>query len=111
MTMYEPEFDPGMVDPGLLDPGLAVPPVGPPTGLPVGPPVEEVAQSPIDVLRDLLEGTMLYLEVEQDEEDKEKGARILALVQQLLALNQRQNDQMMGATPAAKGLRKATGGL
>jgi hypothetical protein len=107
MSMYAPEpFDPGMVEPDLLDPGV----VGPPAGPPVGPPVEEVARSPIDVLRDLLEGTMEYLEVEQDEEDKEKGARILALVQQLLALNQRQADQMMGATPAAKGLRKAYGG-
>jgi hypothetical protein len=103
MTMYEPEpFDPGMVDPGLLDPAVA--------GPPVAPPVEEVALSPVDVLRDLLEGTMAYLEVEQDEEDKEKGAKILALVQQLLALNQRQADQMMGATAAAKGLRKAYGG-
>jgi hypothetical protein len=90
----------------LLDPGVGVPPAGPP----VGPPVEELARSPIDVLRDLLEGAQEYLSVEQDEEDKEKGGRILALVQQLLALNQRQADQMMGATPAAKALRKASGG-
>jgi hypothetical protein len=59
MAMYEPEFDPGMVDPGLLDPALAGPPVAPP----IVPFVEAVAPSPIDVLRDLLEGTMTYLEV------------------------------------------------
>jgi hypothetical protein len=106
MSMYAPEpFDPGMVDPDLLDPGF-----GPPVGPPVGPsPVEEAPRSLIDVLREILEGTKEYLDVEQDEEDKEKAARILALVQQLLAVNQRQQDGMMAATPAAKGLRKAFG--
>jgi hypothetical protein len=101
MSLYEPEpFDPAL-DAEMLDPGFA-PPVGPP----VDPSLEEDVRSPIDVLRDLLDGTMEYLSVEQDEEDKEKGARILALVQQLLAVNQRQSDQLMGATPAAKALRK-----
>lgn len=80
-------------------------------GVPPEAPVEEEGSGdPVEILRDLLAGVMEYLEVEQDEEDKEKAAKALAIIQQLLSINQKQQDEMMGASNAAKGLRKQYGG-
>lgn len=98
--MFAPE--PGMAPDPMMEQEMM--------GMPQEAPAEEAPEDPVEVLRAILAGVKQYMEAEQDEEEREKGARILALVQSLIAANQKQNDQLMGASPAAKALRKTYAG-
>ena len=109
---------PGPGGPGPGGPGGGLPPElmaalagGGPNGGPggggPGAPSEGSQRSPTDVLGDMRDLAMEYLEVEQDDIDKKVGAKILHDIQSLFAKNQQDQEAAQGVTPAHRGMAKA----
>lgn len=88
---------------GLLGGGM-----GGPEGMP---PEEEGGGSEIDILSEMLESAMEYMRVASDDIEKEKMMRAAAIVQGLLASNQKEAEQAGGIGPAQKGMAKAIGSM
>ena len=102
--------------PGDLPPELAgllgggAPPGGPEGLPPEGPPEEEGGGSEVDILSAILDQTMQYLQVASDDIEKSKMMKAAAIVQDLLASNQKEMETAAGIGPAQKGMAKALGG-
>lgn len=102
----------GMMDFMGAQPPMGAPPGGMPPmgGAPPAPPEEEAPGDPLEILRALIALTDEYRAVEQDEEDLLAIEKVRTLLQQLLAANQKMNDEAMGGTLNPRMMRKATGG-
>lgn len=68
------------------------------------------SDDPVEQLRKLVEGMNHYMSIEQDDIDKAKAAKMLAGIQDLLAANQKQEEQALGTTPAAKYIARSNRG-
>ena len=82
---------------------------GAPAGPPPGPPQGGSEAEPIRILKQMISLANQYLGVEPDEEDKATMAKLLATLQQYLAKDQKDQDQMLGGLASPRGLRKALG--
>ena len=99
---------------GLL--GGGGPPMGGPGMGPEGPPPEGMPEeggggSEVDILSEMLESAMEYMRVASDDIEKEKMMRAAAIVQGLLASNQKEAEMAGGIGPAQKGMAKAIGSM
>jgi hypothetical protein len=92
---------------GLLGGGA---PLGGPAGLPPEGPPEEGGGSEVDLLSSMLDTAMQYMQVASDDIEKSKMMRAAAIVQDLLASNQKEAETAAGIGPAQKGMAKALGG-
>jgi hypothetical protein len=108
---------PGAAPPGDLPPELAgllgggAPPGGPEGLPPEGPPAEEGGGSEVDLLSAILDQTMEYMRVASDDIEKSKMMKAAAIVQDLLASNQKEAETAAGIGPAQRGMAKALGGF
>lgn len=109
MGMFAPDGPPG------LPPGMMGGPPGPPPGMmggPPGPPPGPGPEGPdgggdsASFLRDVIDHLSKYNEVEKDDEDLAAVAQVISRLRQILAKQQREQDQAFGAGPAAKVLRR-----
>lgn len=117
-----PPGEPPMAPPG---PPMGGPPMGgggglPPElaglmggggGLPPGGPEEapEEEMSEVDLLSAILDQTMEYMRIASDDIEKSKMMKAAAIVQDLLASNQKEAESAAGIGPAQKGMAKALG--
>lgn len=85
---------------------------GPPESIQVSPGggEEEAPSAPADLLRDMLDLAAQYREGEDDDEDLLQIEKVTTLIQQLLANNQKESDQMIQGKMSPRGLRKALSG-
>lgn len=107
-----------MIGGGGPPPGAGAPPGLPPGGPPGGGmpdeidvqeegPPEEGGGAPLDILREAIGGIQDYIAADHDEEDKAEGTKALAILQRILARNQKQ-DAMGGE--GARQLKRALSG-
>lgn len=86
---------------------------GPPPGPPQGPqgggsPAEGPA---LQVLKQMIQLAHQYMQVEPDQEDKATMAKVLMMLQQYLAKDQADQDNMMGGAMQPRLLRKVAGNM
>lgn len=88
----------------LLGGGMA-PPMGDPMagGPPPGP---EPPSDPAGILKQMLDLSKAYMDVEQDDEDKAAIASILSKIQTLFAKQQREADAALGVSGPQKFMRR-----
>ena len=87
--------------------GGAAPPPGmmpPEQGAPEG------GESTIDILNQMLDLAKLYMEVDEDEEDKMTMAKVLSILQGYLAAEQRESQDAMQGKLSPKLLAQSYGG-
>jgi hypothetical protein len=103
---------PGAVGPAPTGPPGAGPPGGAPPSIEVeeGPPEGAGGGSPLEILRDAIAGLQDYIAADHDEEDKAEGTKALAILQRVLARNQKQQMGGPGDGEAARTLRRALSG-
>lgn len=89
--------------------GGAAPPPGDPGMMPPeqGP---EGGESTIDILNQMLDLAKLYMEVDEDEEDKMTMAKVLTMLQGYLAAEQRESQDAMQGKLSPKLLAQSYGG-
>lgn len=92
-------------------PPMSAPPLPPmgPEAMGPPPPPDDGGEDPVEILRALVEGTQMYLQVEPDDSDKQVATQVLNLLQKLLAQNQMQAEKALGVGPAQKYMAKAYG--
>jgi hypothetical protein len=113
-----PPGEPPMAPPG---PPMGGPPMGgglPPElaglmggggGLPPGGEAPEGEEGEIDKLTRMLDIAMEYMQIASDDIEKSKMMKAAAIVQDLLASNQKEAETAAGIGPAQKGMAKALG--
>jgi fructoselysine-6-P-deglycase FrlB-like protein len=78
---------------------------GPPPGPPPGPPGGGGSET-ASFLREVIQHLNGYREIEQDDEDLAAVAKVMAMLQQILAKQQKEQDAAFGSSPASKVLRR-----
>lgn len=71
---------------------------------------EAAPEQGVDILREMISLASAYAEVEQDDEDLLAIEKVRTLIQQLLARNQKESDQLLSGQMNPRALRKAVGG-
>ena len=66
----------------------------------------EEGGDPVAILRGLVADAQHYLDVEMDDEDKAEAAKVIAILQKLLARNQKQADAATGTTDTHRFMRR-----
>ena len=93
--------------------GPGGPPPGPPPdmGPPPGPPPDEAGGGDVvDVIRSMLDAAQAYLQMSTDEEDNAQMAKIVPLLQALLAKDQKDLEQASQGTITPRLQRKMAAG-
>lgn len=85
--------------------GPGGPPPGPPE--PEGPPAPE---STSDVIKQMVEAALAYLDIETDEQEKAQMAAVLKSLQDFLAREQKEEQDAMGGKMSPRLLSKAYSG-
>lgn len=85
--------------------GAGAPPPGDPNMMP-----PQGGESTIDILRQMLDLAKLYMEVDEDEEDKMTMAKVLTMLQGYLAEEQRESQNAMQGKLSPKLLAQSYGG-
>jgi hypothetical protein len=80
-----------------------MPMMGAPPAMPEPP---ESSESPSDVIREMLQLADLYRTVEQDDEDLLTMEKARTLLQQLLAAQQKQQDELVQGKASPQALRR-----
>jgi hypothetical protein len=85
------------------------PPMGPP---PMGPPPapEGGGESTTDILEQMIELSKLYIETDEDEEDKLTMTKVLQILQKYLADEQKEAQDAMSGKLSPKIMARAYGG-
>ncbi len=60
-----------------------------------------------EILEDMIEDAMLFLDTDQDEQDRFKMTKILSMLQEFLATEQKERDQALGLTATNRVLRRS----
>lgn len=89
----------GGMAPPMGDPMAGGPPPGPPPG-------PEPPSDPAGILKQMLDLSKAYMDVEQDDEDKAAIASILSKIQTLFAKQQREADAALGVSGPQKFMRR-----
>lgn len=90
----------------MLGGGMAPPMGDPMAGGPAGPPAPEPPSDPAGILKQMLDLSKQYMDVEQDDEDKAAIASILSKIQTLFAKQQREADAALGVSGPQKFMRR-----
>jgi hypothetical protein len=90
--------------------GGAAPPQGDPGMMPPEQGAPEGGESTIDILNQMLDLAKLYMEVDEDEEDKMTMAKVLSILQGYLAAEQRESQDAMQGKLSPKLLAQSYGG-
>jgi hypothetical protein len=90
--------------------GGGAPPPGDPGMMPPEQGAPEGGESTIDILNQMLDLAKLYMEVDEDEEDKMTMAKVLSILQGYLAAEQRESQDAMQGKLSPKLLAQSYGG-
>ncbi len=113
MSMMQPELPPELA--ALMGGGGGAPMAGgdPMAGMapePAADPAAGGGDSTTSILERMIADAKLYVEVEQDEEDKLTMTKVLTTLQQYLADEQKETDDLLGGKVSPRALRKVSGG-
>ena len=106
-----------MLPPELAGGGEMAPPMGGPGleslmggGAPPPAPAPEGGESTTDILERMIEDAKLYIDTDEDEEDKHTMAKVLTILQGYLAEEQKEARDALGGKLSPKIMARAYGG-
>lgn len=97
---------------GMMAPEGAPPPVDMSAFMPAQPPPQAPQQGQPDffgLLKDLIQGAKALHDVAPDEQAANEAARVLASLQKLLAVEEKQTESALGISPQMKMAARAVG--